>query len=206
MMLMTDIHVRSFTGSGIKPYLHSIAKLRMEVFKDYPYFENPDLNHELQYLKKLASNKESIAVLIFDNTTLVGLSLGSPLEIESPALHHPFKEHHLKVESYFHFGDSALLKGYRGRGIGHHFFDAREAHVAQYKKFKHICFCVPNCSNSTPPKDFVPLNDFWRKRGYIHHPEMKCTLSWKKVGGTHPVEHPMSFWIKNLYPLNRNDK
>lgn len=200
-MLMTDIHVRSFTGSGLKPYLHSIAKLRMEVFKDYPYFEDLKLDHETQYLKKISLNKETIAVLIFDNTTLVGVSLGSPLGIEEPALHRPFKERKLNLESYFYFGDSALLKRYRGRGIGHHFFDAREAHVAHYKKFKHICFCVPDCPDSDPnqPKDFVPLIDFWRKRGYIHHPQMKCHLSWKKINEEHPTETQMSFWIKDLH-------
>lgn len=200
-MLMTDIHVRSFTGSGLKPYLHSIAKLRIEVFKDYPFFEDSTLDHETQYLKKISSNKETIAVLIFDNTTLVGVSLGSPFEIEDPALHSPFKDRKLNIESYFHFGDSALLKRYRGRGIGHHFFDAREAHASHYKKFKHICFCVPDFPEPDPnqPKDFVPLTDFWRKRGYIHHPEMKCYLSWKKINTEHPTENQMSYWIKDLH-------
>ena len=198
-MLMTDIHVRSFTGSGLKPYLHSIAKLRTDVFKEYPYFEDSDLDRETQYLRKLSTNKEAIAVLIFDNTTLVGVSLGSPFVIEDPALHQPFKESKLGVESYFYFGDSVLLKHYRGRGIGHHFFDAREAHVAHYKKFKHICFCVPDFPTQNQPKDFVPLTDFWRKRGYVHHPEMKCCLSWKKIDDDHPTDHSMSFWVKDLH-------
>ncbi len=199
---MTDIHVRSFTGSGLKPYLHAVAKLRMEVLKDYPYFEEPDLDRETQYLKTIFSNKESIGVLIFDNTTLVGVSLGCPLAIDEPALHRPFLERHLDINTYYDFGDSVLLKRYRGRGIGHHFFDAREAHVANYKKFKHICFCVPDFPepNPNPPGDHVPLADFWRKRGYIHHPEMKCYLSWKKVNAAHPTENQMSFWIKDLGP------
>jgi GNAT superfamily N-acetyltransferase len=201
MMLMTDIHVRSFTGSGLKPYLHSVAKLRMEVFREYPYFEEPDLDRETQYLRKLSSSKESIGVLIFDNTTLVGVSLGYPFSIEEAFLHRPFKERRLDIESYFFFGDSALLKIYRGRGIGHHFFDAREAHIAHYKKFKHICFCVPDCPESDPqrPKDFIPLHDFWRKRGYIQQPEMKCTLFWKGIGEARPTEKQMNFWIKDLH-------
>lgn len=200
-MLMTDIHVRSFTGSGLKPYLHSVAKLRMEVFKDFPYFEDPDLDRETQYLRKIAANKETIGVLIFDNTTLVGASLGCPLSIEEPAIHKPFVERRLDIESFFYFGDSALLKQYRGRGIGHHFFDARESHVAHFKKYKHICFCVPDCPESEcpRPKDYVPLLDFWRKRGYIHHPEMKCHVSWKKIEKAHPTDHQMSFWIKDLH-------
>jgi hypothetical protein len=199
-MLLTDIHIRSFTGSGLKPHIHSIAKLRMEVLKDYPYLKEPNLDLETEFLRNIAACKESIGVLIFDNTTLVGASLGCPLSIEDALFHRPFKERHLDVASYFFFGDSTLLEQYRGRGIGHHFFDAREAHVAHFKQFKHICFCVPDVSLSDPkrPKDYIPLIDFWRKRGYIHHPEMKSVLSWKNIDETHPTEKQMSFWIKNL--------
>ena len=200
MMLMTDIHVRSFTGSALKPYIHSIAKLRMEVFRDYPYFEEPDLNRETQYLRKIASNKESIGVLILDNTTLVGASIGCPLSVEETAVKAPFKEAHKDIDSYFFFGDSTLLKHYRGRGIGHHFFDARESHVAHYKKYKHICFCVPDCKEPDPrkPKDFIPLHDFWRKRGYIHHPDLKCYLTWKEIDASQATEKHLSYWIKEV--------
>src|SRR5215469_10446564 len=124
MLLMTDIHVRCFTGAGLKPYLHSVAKLRMEVFKEYPYFEEPDLDHEMSLLRKISVHRESIGVLIFDNTTLVGVSLGYPLSMEEPSLLRPFRDRNLDIDAYFYFGDSALLKSYRGRGIGHHFFDA----------------------------------------------------------------------------------
>ncbi len=200
MMLMTDIHIRSFTGSGLKPYLHSCAKLRMEVFKDYPYFVNPDLDQQLRYLRHICTSKETIAVLIFDNTTLVGVSLGYPLDMEDPALLRSFKERNISTESYYYFEASALLKSYRGRGMGHHFFDAREAHVAGHKKYKHICICVPDISETDPnrPKDFVPLFDFWRKRGFIHHPEIKSMRSWQNIHEDHPTQHPMSIWIKGV--------
>jgi GNAT superfamily N-acetyltransferase len=201
MMLLTDIHVRSFTGTGLKSYLHSVAKLRMDVFREYPYFEEPDLDRETQTLRKVLSHRESIGVLIFDNTTIVGASVGYPLAIEEKSLLKPFKERRLDIDSYYAFGDSVLLKAYRGRGIGHHFFDAREAHVAHYKKYKHICFCFPEHSetDTDAPKDFIPLSDFWRKRGYILHPEMKCTLSWKTIGEAHLTEKNMIYWIKELH-------
>ena len=199
MILMIDIHVRSFTGSSLRPYLHSLAKLRMEVLREYPYLEEPNLYREMQYLRKVATCKESIVVLIFDNTTLVGASLGYPLSVEEDVVLKPFIELHRNTSTYFFFGDSLLLKNYRSRGIGHHFFDAREAHVQHNKKYKHICFYTPDYPDNDPkPKDYIPLLDFWRKRGYIHHPEMKCHLPWKEEGDACPSLKQMSFWIKDL--------
>jgi len=199
-MPLTDIHVRCFNGAGLKPHLHSVAKLRMEVLREYPYFKEPDLEQELTYLRKVAACRESIDVLIFDNTTLVGASLGYPLSLENSEIQRPFKEKHLETDYYYFFGESTLLKQYRGRGIGHHFFDAREAHVSHYQKYKHICFCVPEDLETNPerPKDYIPLSDFWRKRGYIQFPDMKSTLSWKRVGETQQAEKTLCFWIKDL--------
>ncbi len=201
-MLLTDIHIRAFIGSGLKRYLHSIAKLRLDVFREYPYLQEPNLPKETEYLKRFAASKEAIGVLVFDNTTLVGASLGIPLSLEAPEYRKPFVEKQIDVSSYFCFSESALLKTYRGRGIGHHFFDVREAHVVHCKKYAHICFCAPKQIENDPlrPADYMPLNDFWRKRGYIHHPYLATTLSWKNLSESAPKDHLMTFWIKEVPP------
>lgn len=200
-MLMTDIHVRAFVGPALRTYLHSIAKLRTDVFRDYPYMEEPDLNRETLELRKYIASKESIGVLIFDNTTLVGVSLGIPLSLERDAIRKPFLDNLSDISSYFYFGESALLKQYRNRGIGHHFFDVREAHVKQFKKYKHICFFDPIRPEveSFKPVDYLPLHDFWRKRGYVHYPDLQCHVIWKEVHEEEATEKPLTFWIKDLH-------
>lgn len=199
-MLLIDIHVRAFTGATLKTYLHSLAKLRVDVFREYPYLREPNLLEETAYLKRFCTSKEAIGVLVFDNTTLVGASLGIPLSLETEEFQKPFLENALDPNAYFFFGESALLKNYRGRGIGHHFFDVREAHVLQYKKYKHICFCTPQRPENDPlkPPGYLLLNDFWRKRGYIHTPEFNTTLTWKEIGKKEPEAQVMTFWIKDI--------
>ena len=169
MLLMTDIHVRSFTGPHLKTYLHSIAKLLAEVFREYPYLQETNMENQIKHIKEAAAYKESIAVLIFDNTTLVGASIGMPLTAESKEIQAAFLERKFPIQNYYFFSASVLLKPYRGRGIGHHFFDVREAHVLHYKKYMHICFCSPLRPELDPerPEDYLPLDDFWRKRGYV---------------------------------------
>ena len=101
MSLMTDIHVRSFAGAHIKTYLHSIAKLLEEVFREYPYLKETNIEQQIKYIKDAAAHKESIAVLIFDNTTLVGASIGLPLIGECPEIHRVFLDRQLSVPNYF---------------------------------------------------------------------------------------------------------
>ncbi|MGH8676930.1 MAG: hypothetical protein ACREUQ_01095 [Burkholderiales bacterium] len=68
----------------------------------------------------------------------------------------------------FYFGESVLEKGYRGRGLSVKFFEEREAHVRGLGGFEWTTFCVVQRPQNHPrrPKDYVPLDAFWVKRGY----------------------------------------
>src|SRR5690242_11846312 len=102
MYLVTDdLHIRSYTGTHLKTYLHrtylhSIAKLRAELFKEYPYFHEPNMVQQIEYVKNAANYKESIAVLIL-TPALVGVSIGLPLIAEAQEVHQPFIERGLHV-------------------------------------------------------------------------------------------------------------
>ncbi|MEN9343505.1 MAG: hypothetical protein RLZZ453_292 [Chlamydiota bacterium] len=197
MLLMTDIHVRSFSGQSLAPYTHSLMRLRHEVLKDYPYFEEVDPQLEIAYMKRLLSSRASMSVLVFDNTTLVGGAFGSPLEEENSSIHQPLIDKGLNISEYYFLSEVLLLKPYRGRGIGHHFFDARESFAEQLHRFKYLCFYAP-VQQEPSPSDFVPMHDFWRKRGYIHHAEMQFSLKIKRVDLLHPQDTYFTFWIKPL--------
>ena len=200
-MLLTDIQVRSLTGPALMTYLHSIAKLRMDVFREYPFLEEPDLSLETVQLKQYLMSKEAIGVLVFDNTTLVGASLGIPLALEKAEIQKPFRDRGDDTSTYYYFAESVLLKPYRNRGIGHHFFDVREAHVKGLKKYKHICFFDPLRPevDAYKPGDYLPLHDFWRKRGYTHCPDLKCHLIWKQLHEERASEKTLTFWVKDLH-------
>jgi GNAT superfamily N-acetyltransferase len=198
-MAHSDIKIRTFSGSAIKNYLSSLARLRIEVFRDYPYLYEGDMQYETHYLKKYVNCKEAVVVLVFDNSEIVGASTGIPLSIEVQEIQKPFKEKKLDIPSYYYFSESLLLKKYRGRGIGHHFFDEREAHVHKLKKYKHICFaCVERGEDTHKPSDYMPLDDFWKKRGYVKHPELIAHFPWKDIGEHEETDKPLVFWIKDI--------
>jgi hypothetical protein len=44
----------------------------------------------------------------------------------------------------------------------------------------------------------VPLDDFWRKRGYEPVPGLVAYYSWKDIGEAQETEKPMQFWMRRL--------
>jgi hypothetical protein len=43
----------------------------------------------------------------------------------------------------------------------------------------------------------VPLDKFWNKRGYVKHPELKTTYTWKDLDDNVETAKPMTFWLKH---------
>lgn len=196
--MASDIKIRTLVGPGIKTYMQSMVKVREQVLGEIPYLQLAAAESDLKYLKHISMSKDSIAVVVFDGSKIIGCAVGMPLSEELPGFQEPFIKLGLSVDEYFYFGFSALLKPYRSRGLGHHFFDLREEHVRHLKRFTKICF-----TSSIPPKSVASLAEqanletFWQKRGYIQHPEMACRLP--------IIDHhfviSLKFWIKELQPV-----
>ncbi len=199
-MTSSAIKIHAFTGPNLKTYLPSIARLRIEVFRDYPDLYEGELEAEMEYLKKYLETNESIAVIVFDGSAIVGASTGIPLSCEDADIQQPFLKNDLPIENFFYFDASVLLKSYRGRGVAHHFFDLRELHAKQLKRFEQTCFCSVTRPEDHPlkPANFIYLDNFWRKRGYTPQPEMHCRLSWKDIGEETESEKELTLWFKKL--------
>ena len=60
--------------------------------------------------------------------------------------------------------------------------------------YRANCFCA--VERAEPPAGYRPLHDFWRKRGYVYHPELRCQMSWQDVGESVPTPKPLSFWLR----------
>lgn len=198
------LKVETFKGKEVQKYIPEIVKLRIEVFAEWPYlYEGNPLNEE-KYLKKFAKKftlcDESVMVVAFDGDKVVGVSSGLPLENEDIAVTKPFKESGKNIKDYFYFSESVLKKAYRGRGLGHKFFDEREKHVKGLGRFKKICFCAVIRDENDPrkPGGYFQLDNFWKKRGYEKKRELIAYFSWKEHGDDKETEKPLCCWTKEI--------
>ncbi|HWO99466.1 MAG TPA: GNAT family N-acetyltransferase [Methylococcus sp.] len=199
------ITVESLSGKAIEDCIPDLARLRIEVFRDFPYLYEGNLEYEEKYLRTYIESPESIVVLARDGERVIGASTGLPLEHETEEFQKPFREHGYDPSRIFYCAESVLLKEYRGRGIYKKFFEGRESHALRLGRFDYCTFCCVQRPADHPlrPSDYVPLDAVWTRFGYVKHPELVAYYAWKDVGEPDETLKPMVFWIKSLREENR---
>ncbi len=112
----------------------------------------------------------------------------------------PFVVGGFNTDAIFYFGESVLRASYRGRGIGVRFIEERENHAKNLGGMTHCTFCAVERPDDHPrrPAEYVPMDEFWRNRGYLPRPDLRTTFSWQDLDEQGESPKPMSFWIKEL--------
>jgi GNAT superfamily N-acetyltransferase len=197
---MREIELRVLGGAQIAPHLDDVARLRIAVFRDFPYLYDGNPDYERRYLATYAQSSDSVFVLAFDGDAVIGASTGIPLAHDSAAFRQPFVARGLDVERVFYFGESVLLPTYRGTGLGHRFFDAREAHARKLGRFDLTAFAAVDRPADDPrrPAGHRDNDAFWIKRGYQRQPGMTMRLAWQEIGEAGESEKPLTFWLRRL--------
>jgi GNAT superfamily N-acetyltransferase len=194
-----DIRIERCSGAALAQYIPELARLRIEVFRDFPYLYDGNYDYEEKYLQTYIDTPDSVIVLAFDGDKVVGASTALPMRYETDELKKPFLENNYNLDDVFYCSESVLNKAYRGLGLGVQFFEQREAHAEDLGGFKTITFCCVERPLDHPrrPIDYVPLDIFWNKRGYFKHPEIKTTYAWKDLDEREESAKPMTFWLKH---------
>ena len=193
------IRVAPLTGAALEDALSDVARLRIEVFRSYPYLYDGDLGYERRYLQTYRDSAGAVLVAAHDGDTLIGAATGTPMRDHADDFAAAFDGQGHDLDDIFYCAESVLLPAYRGRGLGHAFFDAREDH-ARALGFGHVAFCAVIRPDDHPlrPADYRPLDGFWRKRGYAPLAGAIARFDWKEPGQSHETGHELQVWIRQL--------
>ena len=179
--------------------LPHLARLRIAVFREWPYLYEGSEGYESAYLEEFMAEAGSVLVTAEVDGAIVGAATASPMQGQKPAFKAPFVAQGLDVERLFYFGESVLLPGFRGLGIGHGFFDAREE-AAREQGATHACFCAVIRPDDHPlrPAQARNLHPFWRARGYQEIGGLVTDFEWQDIDQPQASAHPMQFWMRAL--------
>jgi GNAT superfamily N-acetyltransferase len=187
-----------YFGAEVTGSLADVAALRIAVFREYPYLYDGTLAYEEEYLRAYASSPHCLVVVARDGDTVVGASTAMPLALAEEAAA-PLLAAGYDPDGVYYFGESVLLPAYRGHGLGHQFFDHREAAARRFG-FPMAAFCAVVRPDDHParPAGYAPHDAFWTRRGFIKRPELVARFSWREVGQAEETEKPLVFWTKTL--------
>lgn len=193
------IRVERLTGGALAEALGDVARLRIKVFRAWPYLYDGDAAYEESYLQIYRDSADAILVGAFDGDRLVGASTGTPMQDHAEDFAAAFAGQDVALSDIFYCAESVLLPEYRGQGIGHAFFDAREDH-ARALGHSYAAFCGVQRPKDHPmrPDAYQPLDPFWRKRGYAPVEAAVAQFSWKDIDQEQETAHPLQFWMRRL--------
>lgn len=197
------IRIETLTpGAGLAERIEDIARLRIEVFRDWPYLYDGNLGYERRYLSRYMESAGAVCVAACDGATMVGVSTGMPLADEHEPIKAPFVAAGFDLDRIYYCAESVLLPAYRGRGVYKRFFAARKDHARRLGGFDTVAFCgvVRPADHPLRPKDDRPLDAIWRRYGYTMREDLVCHFSWKDIDCDVPTEKPLRFWLKPLAP------
>ncbi|MDJ0823815.1 MAG: GNAT family N-acetyltransferase [Paracoccaceae bacterium] len=193
------MRVEALTGDALQAVLEDVAALRIAVFREWPYLYDGDVAYERRYLRSYRDNPRAIVVGAFDGDQLVGAATGVPLTDHEDDFATPLQQAGIAGDQVFYCAESVLLPAYRGQGIGHRFFDLREAQArALGARYSSFCAVVRPDDHPLRPSAYRPLDAFWRKRGYAPMPGVMAHFAWKDVDQAAESDHVLQFWIREL--------
>lgn len=193
------MRIEALTGEALDAALDDVAGLRIRVFRDWPYLYDGDLEYERRYLETYRSSDAAILVGAFDGARLVGAATGTPMADHADDFAAAFEGTGLALNDIFYCAESVLLPEYRGRGVGHRFFDLREAHGRAFgATVSAFCGVVRPVDHPLRPDDYRPLDAFWRKRGYAPLDGAMAWFSWKDIDQTEATRKPLQVWARSL--------
>ncbi len=193
------IRTERLTGEALIAALDDLAQLRITVFRAYPYIYDGDPAYERRYLQTYRDSADAILVAAFDGGRLVGASTGTPMVQHADDFGAAFAGQDIPLDQIFYCAESVLLPEYRGQGVGHAFFDAREAH-ARALGLTYSAFCAVMRPEGHPlrPEGYGPLDPFWRKRGYAPLEGVLAQYRWKDLDQSQETDHPLQFWMRKI--------
>lgn len=195
-----DFEIESFSGDEISLILHELAQLRITIFREYPYLYDGSLDYEKEYLNVYLQSPQSRVWIVRDKGKAIGATTSIPLKDENEDFHTALRDNGLDIKRIFYFGESILLKQYRGRGIGRQFFKLREEYAkAALEDIQYFCFAAIERDEKSRPVGYRALDQFWEGLGYVKYDNLSVSMKWKDLGQDFETSKKLKFWLKKSF-------
>lgn len=196
---MPDLTFEKLTGSAAAARLETLARLRLTIFREFPYLYDGSRAAELAYLRTYTDSPGGCIILAREGRKVVGAITGLPLCCEEEDFTTPFLTQGWDLAKVYYVGELLFLPPWRGRGLGTRLLALLAAHVRALGTYRHLACATVEREADHPlrPPDFIPIDRFCMRQGFVKHPELSCRVCWRELDGVRSPKS-MLFWIKEL--------
>jgi len=194
-----NITIQVLTGQEAKKYINDIARIRLTLFREYPYLYKGTAAYEEEYLETYFKSPHTVILLVFDGDKVVGFSNAIPLADESDEMKAPFIQKGLNLNDYLYIGEVMVYPPYRGQGILRKFLEFHEA-KARKEGYKYTVFMTVERPENHPckPDNYEPLDAVWKHFGYKLVPGLQISLAWTQVDTNQETGNTLAIWQKTM--------
>lgn len=193
-----NITFENLHGTQALPHFQDIARLRIKIFREFPFLYEGDLDYEREYLNVYLTHPESIIILCRNGSDVIGVSTAIPLQFEDDFVKKPFIEAKMDLKKIIYLGESVIEREFRGLGIGREFFERRLAHAKSLPGIQTAAFCTAIYDPKKAPADFNSPVHLWRKYGFQENSQLKATYRWKSIGDSEETDKEMRYYTREL--------
>ena len=182
-------------GKEIVPYIDELARLRIEVFREFPYLYDGNFDYEKKYLAKFGEIDESIVILVLENQEVIGALTGLPIKNESKEITQNLTKKQL--EKGFYLSEILLYKDFRQQGIGQALMNQLETSVNKPFTLFLLATVIREENHPLKPKDYASLEHFWIKNNYVST-NQTFSFSWKDIHNESETTKSLVLWQKEI--------
>lgn len=186
-------------GVEAQERLETIARLRLSIFREFPYLYDGKMEDELAYLKQYADNNEAAVIITLAGEEIAGAATGLPLSCESAEMTAPFAATPYPVESIYYIGEMLFYPPYRNRGLGTECLSLMDQYVRSSGKYRYLTCAtiIRPADHPLRPDDYLPIERFLERNMFLKLQGVATSFAWKELDGVRR-DHDMQFWIKEL--------
>jgi len=194
-----NVTSQKLNGAEIGEHLEAIAKLRIDIFREYPYLYKGNPSYEKKYVQTYADSKQAVVILAWDGSVLAGVMTGIPLQDEMEEFKTPFAAEPYPLESIYYLGELLFYPAYRDKGHGSVMLGQMEDYVRDIGGFQHLTCATVVRPDSHPqrPVGFKPIERFLNHANFFKLEKTVVSLPWPELDGETRT-HDLQLWMKHL--------
>lgn len=200
----SNVTIEIVTGRDIANYINAIADFRINIFKEYPYLYEGNIDAEYDYLKNYLTNNQSILVIAKSQKKIIGLATGVPVMSDFPLLQGVRDEYlrrNIDPSLYYYYGEVIIDKNFRGKKIGSKLRQLMDEKIKTWN-FHNVCVftVIREKEHALRPKNYIDMEKIlehlgFQRSGYEIHCKWPTIINKDKV---EIIENTMELWEKRI--------